>query len=110
RGIVAGPAAACKCDTWRAHPARCSARKALFPARNARIRRAVKRPAARHGPCERKRAAGRTHRPGQGGRMKRLTIGLALCGLLAAGAATAETQVYYGFHIGISNAPPPPRI
>jgi hypothetical protein len=41
--------------------------------------------------------------------MKRLTIGLALCAVMStAGAASAE--LYYGFHVGITNAPPPPTI
>jgi hypothetical protein len=36
-----------------------------------------------------------------------LTI-LALVGLAASGHA--ETQTYFGFHIGVTNAPPPPSI
>ncbi len=41
--------------------------------------------------------------------MQRTLLTLAF-GLVLAGSAAAETQVYYGFHVGISNAPPPPRI
>lgn len=42
--------------------------------------------------------------------MKRTIIALAACGLLAAGVASAETQTYFGFHIGITNAPEAPEI
>jgi len=33
-----------------------------------------------------------------------------LLGLALAAPAAAETQTYFGFHIGIGNAPPPPRV
>ena len=41
--------------------------------------------------------------------LKRTLLTLA-AGLSLAAAASAETQVYYGFQIGITNAPPPPRV
>jgi len=42
--------------------------------------------------------------------MKRTIIALAAFGMLAATTAMAETQLYYGFHIGITNAPKAPDI
>ncbi len=42
--------------------------------------------------------------------MKRMVLALLVCALSAAGSVSAETQIYYGFQIGITNAPPPPRI
>lgn len=38
------------------------------------------------------------------------TILTLVTGLVIAGSASAETQVYYGFQVGITNAPPAPRI
>lgn len=42
--------------------------------------------------------------------MKRVVLAALLCVTASAGPAAAETQVYYGFQIGITNAPPPPKI
>lgn len=42
--------------------------------------------------------------------MKRAVLALLVWALIPVGSALAETQVYYGFHIGITNAPPPPKI
>ena len=42
--------------------------------------------------------------------MKRMVLAILVCASSAAGPAAAETQVYYGFQIGITNAPPPPKI
>lgn len=42
--------------------------------------------------------------------MKRAIMVASICILAAAGTVSAETQVYYGFQIGITNAPPPPKI
>jgi hypothetical protein len=42
--------------------------------------------------------------------MKRTVLALLVCALSAAGSASAETQVYFGFQIGITNAPPPPKV
>jgi hypothetical protein len=42
--------------------------------------------------------------------MKRVLIGLAFLGLVTAGASEAQTRTHFGFHFGVSNAPPPPRL
>jgi hypothetical protein len=42
--------------------------------------------------------------------MKRAVLVLLACALSSVGSAWAETQIHYGFHIGITNAPPPPKI
>lgn len=42
--------------------------------------------------------------------MTRRFLWPALLGLALATPALAETQTYFGFHIGIGNAPPPPRV
>ena len=42
--------------------------------------------------------------------MKRILLALLASTLPMVGPASAETNVYYDFHVGISNAPPPPRI
>ena len=42
--------------------------------------------------------------------MKRIAIYSALFALLLAAPALAETHTYFGFNIGISNAPPPPPV
>jgi hypothetical protein len=43
--------------------------------------------------------------------MKRTTLTVAaLLALTIAGTASAETRTYFGFQIGIGNAPPPPRV
>lgn len=42
--------------------------------------------------------------------MRRTVLALSVCALFVAGSAAAETQIYYGFNIGITNAPPPPTI
>ena len=41
--------------------------------------------------------------------MKRIVLLLIAAAMCAAGSASAETQTYFGFQIGISNAPPPPQ-
>ena len=42
--------------------------------------------------------------------MKRAVLALLVCALSPPGSVSAETQIYYGFQIGITNAPPPPKI
>ena len=42
--------------------------------------------------------------------MKRIATYSALFALLLAAPAFAQTRTYFGFNIGISNAPPPPRV
>jgi hypothetical protein len=42
--------------------------------------------------------------------MKRTILAVSVCALFAAGSVSAETQIYFGFQIGITNAPPPPKI
>ena len=42
--------------------------------------------------------------------MKRVTMAIAALTLLGLAAAPASADTYFGFQIGIGNAPPPPRI
>ena len=42
--------------------------------------------------------------------MRRWTIGLAALALMIAASASAHTSTYFGFQIGIGNAPPPPEV
>lgn len=42
--------------------------------------------------------------------MRRVVLALIVCTLAAAGSTSAEAEIYYGFQIGITNAPPPPKI
>lgn len=42
--------------------------------------------------------------------MKRYALAVAALGLVIAGSASAHTSTYFGFQIGIGNAPPPPRV
>jgi hypothetical protein len=42
--------------------------------------------------------------------MKRVALGCALLAIVMASSASAETRTYFGFQIGIGNAPPPPAI
>ena len=42
--------------------------------------------------------------------MKRYAIGLTVLALSIAASASAETRTYFGFQIGIGNAPPPPVV
>lgn len=42
--------------------------------------------------------------------MKRILIGCAVLALAMASSASAHTRTYFGFQIGIGNAPPPPAV
>jgi hypothetical protein len=42
--------------------------------------------------------------------MIRAVLALLIFALSPVGSVSAETQIYYGFQIGITNAPPPPKI